>query len=157
MAFVGAVFTAAVCWILGRVLFRVLNIQLNRFERELIAGVTGASLLSLTVFSLCAAGLARSPVFVAFGLLLFFFRREHSPSLPALPRFWKWLFIAAFAFYAVVYLSNSLAPEHSPDGMTYHLSLVDKYFDAHGFVRNTSNFYANLPQGMEMLFLFAFA
>ena len=157
MAFVGAVFTAAVCWILGRLLFRVPGIELNRFERELLAGVSGASLLSLAVFVLCAAGIARTPVFVAFGVVLFLFRREQSPSLPALPRFWKWLFVAAFSFYAVVYLSNSLAPEHSPDGMTYHLSLVDKYFDAHGFVRNSSNLYANFPQGMEMLFLFAFA
>src|SRR5207249_1776434 len=32
-----------------------------------------------------------------------------------------------------------------------------RYMHAHGFVRITTNMYANLSQGVEMLFLFAFA
>ena len=45
----------------------------------------------------------------------------------------------------------------SPDGSTYHLGLVARYFRLHGFERLTTNMYGNLSQGMEMLFLFAFA
>ena len=51
----------------------------------------------------------------------------------------------------------ALAPETSPDGMMYHLGLPNLYLQAHGIVRITTTFYATLSQGMEMLFLFAFA
>jgi hypothetical protein len=50
-----------------------------------------------------------------------------------------------------------MAPEMSPDGVTYHLGLVSRYLRAHGFQRISTNMYANLSQGVEMLFLFAFA
>src|SRR5208282_5603787 len=68
-----------------------------------------------------------------------------------------WVFGVLFGFYGVVYLSNCLAPEFSPDGSAYHLGLVARYFRDHGFERLTTNMYGNLSQGMEMLFLFAFA
>ena len=70
---------------------------------------------------------------------------------------WKLLFAAPFAIYAILYLSNSLAPELSPDGQTYHLGLVYRYFREHGFHRLTTSIYSNLSLGIEMLFLFAFA
>src|SRR5260221_10643701 len=44
----------------------------------------------------------------------------------------------------------------SPDGMTYHLGEVAKYYRAHGFVRIPTNIYGNLSQGIELLFLHAF-
>ena len=50
-----------------------------------------------------------------------------------------------------------MAPEFSPDGAGYHLSLAARYLREHGFHRITWNMYANLSAGMEMLFLFAFA
>jgi 4-amino-4-deoxy-L-arabinose transferase-like glycosyltransferase len=163
----GALFTAAVAWSLGSLLFRVLGLRLKRTEHDLLAGIAGASLLSLAVFLLCAIRMARTPLFVLLGLLPLAFatwqlladRRRHrpAPALPPVPAFWKWLFAVGFAFYALLYLSNSLAPEHSPDGATYHLGLVARYFRDHGFVPVTGNFYASLSQGMEMLFLFAFS
>jgi hypothetical protein len=58
--------------------------------------------------------------------------------------------------YAVLYFVNALAPEISPDGSTYHLGLVARYLREHGFHRITTNMYASLSQGLEMLFLFAF-
>ncbi len=70
---------------------------------------------------------------------------------------WKWLCGLLLVFYALLYLSNSLAPENSPDGSSYHLGLVYRYFRQHGFERLTTNMYGNLSQGMEMLYLFAFA
>ncbi|MEO8130577.1 MAG: hypothetical protein ABI822_25980, partial [Bryobacteraceae bacterium] len=45
----------------------------------------------------------------------------------------------------------------SPDGITYHLGIVSHYYQWHGFRQISTSMYANLSQGMEMLFLFAFA
>jgi hypothetical protein len=59
--------------------------------------------------------------------------------------------------FVVLYLANAMAPEISPDGATYHLGLVSRYLREHGFVRITDNLYAAMPEGVEMLFLFAFA
>ena len=70
---------------------------------------------------------------------------------------WSWLLIAAGSAYTILYFFNALAPEISPDGSTYHLGLVARYLREHGFHRITTNMYASLSQGMEMLFLFAFA
>jgi 4-amino-4-deoxy-L-arabinose transferase-like glycosyltransferase len=50
-----------------------------------------------------------------------------------------------------------MVPETSPDGATYHLGLVSRYLRAHGFERITTSMFAALSQGIEMLFLFAFA
>jgi hypothetical protein len=50
-----------------------------------------------------------------------------------------------------------MAPEASPDGSTYHLGLVARYLRQHGFGHITTDMYANLSQGVEMLFLPAFA
>ncbi len=57
----------------------------------------------------------------------------------------------------MVYFTNAMAPERSPDGSTYHLGLVARYMREHGFHRITTNMYANLSQGVEMLYLFAYA
>lgn len=131
-------------------------------EHDLLAGVTGAALLSLLVFVLCAAHLALIPVFWAVGLAalalngMYGARRADGAGDP-LPGMWKWIFGVPFAFYALLYLSNCLAPENSPDGQAYHLGLVYQYFRQHGFERLTTNLYGNLSGGMEMLFLFAFS
>jgi len=68
-----------------------------------------------------------------------------------------WLFAALFLVYSALYLSQAMGPEYSPDGSTYHLGYVARYLRQHGFGRITTSFYANMPQGLEMLFLFAFA
>ncbi len=151
----GALFTAAVCLAFGRLLFRALNIRLKNQEHNLLAAVCGAALLSTLVFLLCALKLARTPVFLCAGLAIpFAFRGPRAAS--AKPRI-SLLFAIPFVFYTVIYLSNSLAPEFSPDGSAYHLGLVARYFRDHGFERLTTNMYGSLSQGMEMLFLFAFA
>ena len=59
--------------------------------------------------------------------------------------------------FGIVYLVNALAPEMSPDGSTYHLPLVARYLSAHAFEPITSNLYASLSQGIELLFLPAFS
>ncbi len=159
----GAAFTVAVCMALGRLLLRALSVKLYRQEEHPLAFVTGAACLSLLTFILCAAGLARRGVFLALGLAVLAIairRGAHRPvgeSFPALPPFWKWLFASIFAVYGVVYFFNAMAPETSPDGVAYHLGLVTRYFRAHGFERISTSMYANISQGIEMLYLFAFA
>ena len=59
--------------------------------------------------------------------------------------------------YGLFTFAHALAPERSPDGTAYHLGVVGRYFRNGGFDWYTTNFYANLPMGMEMLFLFAYA
>src|SRR6185369_14467777 len=63
----------------------------------------------------------------------------------------------AFAVYFLLYFFNSMAPEISYDGSRYHLGLVSRYLREHGFQRITDNLYASLSQGIEMLYLYAFA
>jgi hypothetical protein len=59
--------------------------------------------------------------------------------------------------FAVVYLVNAWAPEASPDGSSYHLGLVARELRTHGFEPLTNNMYAMLSQGVEMLYVPAFA
>ena len=159
----GAVFTVAVAAALGKMLLRGLRARFYREEEHLLAFLAGAPLLSLLVFTACALGVARKGVFLALGaaiLALAFYTGAHRPlgdRLPALPRLSKRLFLSVFAVYFVLCFSNAMAPEVSPDGSTYHLGLVHRYLAHHGFYRITTNMYANLSQGVEMLFLFAFA
>ncbi|HEX4275400.1 MAG TPA: hypothetical protein VHZ74_08610 [Bryobacteraceae bacterium] len=155
-------FTIAVMWAMGRLLFRHAGIALYAGEHDLLAGVTGGAVLSLTVFILCAAGVARTAVFLgmacsALALYWRFARGNKRRRFPELPRFWKLLFAGLLAIYAVLYLSNSFAPEISPDGQTYHLGFVYRFFREHGFHRLTTNSFGNLSLGAEMLFLFAFS
>src|SRR5581483_783662 len=116
----------------------------------------------LIVFLLATLGLARKGVFLALGTLLiaaafrYASRRGAAPRFPPLPRLWKRFFVAAFGAFTVYYLVTAMQPEYSPDGVAYHLHFVNQYNLAHGFVR-ISNFLSNLSQGIELLFLFAFA
>jgi len=157
----GASFTVAVMWALGRLLFRRLGISLHAVEHDLLAFITGGALLSFAIFLLCAINAARTPVFLVLGIaalaLNWRFGAGATGRLPRLSLPWAVLFAAPFAFYALLYLSNSLAPEASPDGQAYHLGLVYRFFREHGFHRLTTNMYSNLPLGLEMVFLFAFS
>ena len=158
----GASFTIATAWALGRLLFAKLHIALPKAEAHLLPTFVGAALLSATVFLLCAIGLARTEVFLPLGMLAIALAyRTDLPTLvtpiTAIPKLLKTLFWTIFVFYAAIYLSNSLAPEISPDGVAYHLGLVARYFRQHGFQKLTTNMYGNLSQGTEMLFLYAFS
>ncbi len=65
----GFVFTAATCMAAGSLLLRALPLRLYRQERRLFAFVIGSACLSLVVFALAAAQLARVTVFLAVGIL----------------------------------------------------------------------------------------
>ena len=165
----GAAFTVAVCIALGRLLLTRLGLRFYRGEAHVFAFLAGAPCLSVLVFLLASVGLARKSVFLAAGLaalaLAWWFRGTGTHAvgtrpvqpLPALPRFWRHLFWAVFGVFTLIYFFNAMAPEISADGSTYHLGLVSRYLRERGFRRLTTNMYANLSQGVEMLFMFAYA
>src|SRR5690349_12998596 len=161
--FFGWLATVGTSWCLGKILLRGLSIGLHRQEEDVFAFVVGSACLSLLVFSLSCAHLANRGVFIAVmaitagaaGWRRIF--RPAGPRFPAMPETWSWLFWAVYIPFAGIYLVNALAPEASPDGATYHLGLVARYLHDGGFSRITTDFHASLPQGLEMLFLFAFA
>lgn len=159
----GAAFTVTVALACGRLLFRRLGLVLYRQEELPLAFVTGASLVSLMIFALCALRLAYPGVLLGLGIAILAWAarrrlwRPPAESFPALPRFWRLLGLPLAALFGLLYFSNAMAPEMSPDGSTYHLGLVARYLRAHGFERITTHMYANLSQGIELLFLHAFA
>jgi Dolichyl-phosphate-mannose-protein mannosyltransferase len=146
---------------LGTLLFRVLAVRLHRLEESLLAFVAGSGLLSAALFALCTVKAARASWFLAVGLVaiggaLWFRDRRGRDSLPPLPKMWSITFSILIAAFSVWYFVNALAPEMSPDGMAYHLWQPAEYVQAHGFARISTSIFANFPQGMELLFLFAF-
>jgi hypothetical protein len=142
----GAGFTALVCSALGALLLR------DSCPDPAVRFVTGSTLLSLLVFVLCCIGLAYPPVFLAVGSLAIALAPRPRLTRPK----YGWMLLAFLPFF-ILYLSNSMAPEISYDGSRYHLGLVGRYLREHGFHPITDNFYASLSQGVEMLFLFAYA
>ncbi len=120
--------------------------------------VTGAAAVSLAVFLLCSAGLASPWVFLALGalVLLIAHPRIQSRDRKGSGRL-ACLFVVLFAVFFILYLANAMAPEFSFDGSRYHLGLVSRYLREHGFHAITDNLYASLTQGVEMLYVVAFA
>jgi hypothetical protein len=147
----GAILTLAASFGLGSALLR------DQATDAGIRTVTGAALLSLAVFACCAAHLAYPVVFLLLGFagIAAGWRHLRVSGKPQvrLDRRW-WILIAPFL---LLYLSNAMAPEISFDGSRYHLGLVADYLRAGGFHPITDNFYSALSEGVEMLYLFAFA
>jgi hypothetical protein len=74
-----------------------------------------------------------------------------------MPRVWAVIFVVIFAAFLACYFCNALAPEISPDGSSYHLGNVARYWRHQGFDWDYHSIYSSLSQGMEMLFLVAFS
>ena len=158
----GWLFTVATAWALGTLLLRKLSLVFYRWEERLFAFIVGAALLSAIVFVLCAAHLAWKVLFLVLGLAIILYalrsgaHRPQGDSFPPLPQHWRWVFLVIFSAFTVLYFINALEPESSPDGMSYHLGVVAKYQRTHGFPRITTDMYASLSEGIELLFLWAF-
>ena len=158
----GALFTVATAWSLGALLIRRLSLQFYRWEERLFGFVVGSALLSALVFALCAARLAWKPIILALGLAIIGYallrgaHRSAGPSFAPMLGKWRWVFLVIFAAFSVLYFINALEPESSPDGMSYHLGVIAKYQRFHGFPRITTDIYASLSEGIELLFLWAF-
>jgi hypothetical protein len=161
-AIFGAGFTVAVSVALGFLLLGRLRVRLHRTEAALFAFLSGSACLSLCVFFLCLAHLARPLEFTLLGVAaiagaLWQERRLPARTVPPkMPAAWRVLFAVLFAAFFACYLIYALAPEVSPDGSGYHLGNVARYARTAGFAWDFHSIYASLSQGMEMLFLVAF-
>jgi hypothetical protein len=159
----GSLLTVITALALGRVLLRLIPLDLYRDEENALGFVAGSGALSLIIFGLCTVGLARKGVFLglaAAALALAYWRGAHKnirPRFTPLPRWWRRMFLGVFAVFTILYFFTAMAPEFSPDGVSYHLSFVAKYNRAHGFVPILHNMYAQLSQGIELLYLMAFS
>ena len=156
---IAAGFTVAAATAAGTLLLRRSARKLYRTEEILLAFVLGSGCLSLAVFLLASCKLARSGVFIGCGAVLigicYWDGRGRAPGgrLPDYPHFWKLLFLAAFALFSILYFLHALAPECSPEGSAENLPLVAHWARDHGF---TNHLDIRAPQGVNMLFLFAF-
>jgi hypothetical protein len=159
----GALLAGGTSLCLGILLFRRFPIKAGRVEFLSLAFVAGSACFSQVVFFLCSVGLARRAVFLGIGVsaaagaIGFVRRSKTSLSSNLLSSRMAWFLGSLFASFALVYLVNAIAPEMSPDGSAYHLPMVSRYLNAHGFQPIPSNFYASLPQAVELLFLPAFS
>jgi hypothetical protein len=86
--------------------------------------------------------------------LFYFLRAGSGPT--SVPRWLVGLFVALTVPFAVRYLVVAWAPEVSPDGSTYHLGNVLRFWAHHGLTP-IRDMYGAFPEGLEMLFLMAFS
>ena len=165
---VGGLVTVVTAVLMGRTALarlETLRGKLSRQEGWILSLACGAALLSTLVFALCALGWFRDfAVWAVFaGTVACWWRwgRWNWKPLAAghdrVPRP-PWLLLAVpAAVYGVLYAVHTLAPETRTDAMGYHLGLVQRYYRANGFVPLTTNIYAHISQGAEMLYLFAYS
>ena len=141
------------------------NICLHRLAvPPAIALAVGAAAESSMVFVLLVFGVGNRVTFILLGTvcLAVFWRlgrdaaRLADPAKARADRVTLYLTGAALAFYGALYLINALAPELEPDARMYHLGLTAEYVRLGGFPSRVG-FYEMLPQGLEMLFVPAFA
>jgi hypothetical protein len=163
-AIAGALFTVISSLALGLCILRRLALPVSKPEEYVFAFFSGSAAFSLLVFVLLVAHAAYLAVILLAGfacVALFFLRfrrgKDYVPAPGRLSNFW-WALALVFALvYTVLYLSRALGPEYSPDGVAYHLALVNHYVWKAHFPIITTNIYANFPEGMEMLFVAAFS
>lgn len=162
-ALLGAGMTIAACYAAGAMLMDRLGLRLRRLERLALGFTLGAACLHLAVFLILTAQIAYWPVFAALEITLIGSAialgawKLGPEAEPPVSQNLKRLCIVLFGSFSVVYFFHAWAPEISPDGSGYHLGYVAAYVRAHGFERVTTDMYAALSEGMEMLFVPAFA
>jgi hypothetical protein len=154
----GAFFTLAVAWMLGNICLRRLPVPWT------IALAVGAAAESGIVFLLLICGVGHRVSFILLGVvcLALYWRlgrgaaRLADPVQAPADGVSRYLAGAALACYTALYLINALAPELEPDAVAYHLGLTSEYVRLGGFPHRVG-FFEMLPQGLEMLFVAAFA
>jgi hypothetical protein len=154
----GACFTLVVAWMLGNICLHWLPVP------RTVALAVGAAAESSIVFLMLVCGVGNRAGFILLGavcLAAYWWKgraaaRLADPAMARADRAGVYLACAALACYAALYLINALAPETEPDAMAYHLGLTSEYVRLGGFPSRVG-FYEMLPQGLEMLFVPAFA
>jgi len=166
-ALFGAGFTVSACYAAGTLVIDRLGAALRRDERIPLAFVLGAACLHLLIFAILALHLGYWPVLVCAlaavigtAVLTGAWRGtgvDSSKPVPPLSWSLRLVFGLCAGAFSIVYLVNAWAPEVSPDGSGYHLGLVARELRDHGFQPITTSLYAMLSQGVEMLYVPAFA
>ena len=145
--------------------FAVGAVALNRWipGRDLLAALfslaAGLWILSVAVLLVGAVSLARLPwVFLLGACWLLpaarrFFHRP--PPDPARLDGWGKLMLVCIIAATVLGLFGAMAPPFEYDEMVYHLGAPAEYLKAGHIVALPHNFYSNLPQLTEMLYLLA--
>lgn len=158
----GWLLTVLACYAAGALLLSRMAPLWSRQEAVALRFISGAGVYGVLIFLCGLLPIYSRALFVAWPLLLaaaawrtgaFRLPEESLPDLPAAHRRILWI----MAPFAVLYLANAMAPEVSPDGSSYHLGLIAKYYRDRTLTPITVNLYAALSQGMEMLFLSAFS
>jgi hypothetical protein len=122
----------------------------------------GAASLHLVLFALAAAHLVSLTSLAALAaasilpLLWLRPKRYEEPAAEPLDPITRIAALVIFAVYFVIYAVHALAPEIQPDALSYHLGLPAQYLRTGGFSDRVA-FYEMLPQGVDLLFLWAFA
>jgi hypothetical protein len=162
-ALLGAVVTVAGCTTAGTLIVDYLGARLKRPERFPLSFVLGASVLHLLIFAVLALKIAYRPVIVGLMAIPIGWSiwkgswRSKGDAVEPLSAGLKIFCGAIFAVFTVLYFFHAWAPESSPDGSSYHLGLVARYLRVHGFEQVTTNMYASLSAGVEMLFFPGFS
>jgi hypothetical protein len=162
-ALLGAALTVAACYATGALIVDWTKAPLKRPERFPLAFVLGASVLHLAVFAILTLKIAYRPVLIALlpiaiGLAVWKGSwKLKGEAFEPLNGTLKLFYGTIFAVFTVLYFFHAWAPESSADGSSYHLGLVARYLRVHGFERVTTNMYASLSAGVEMLFFPAFS
>jgi hypothetical protein len=162
-ALVGAAVTVAGCYAAGTLILDWTKTPLKRAERFPLSFVLGASMLHLAIFAALALKIAYRPVVVGLAVIPIAWAvwkgswKAKGEAMAPLGLRLKLFCGAIFAWFSVLYFFHAWAPESSPDGSAYHLGLVARYLRIHGFEQVTTNLYASLSAGVEMLFFPAFA
>lgn len=155
--------TVAVTFGIGQLILARCKVELFRQEQPAIAIVLGSAVWSFVVFLLAATRLVHKGVLIAIAAAILYYAwkkqcfRLAGESFQPLAKPWKYALSLIGIVFGVLYVANAMAPEVSPDGVSYHLGLTARYYREHGFLPITTNMYANLSQAMEMLFLLPFA
>jgi hypothetical protein len=157
-----AVFVFVLCRAAGQLLFRTLALKFHQGERLFLEFTTGAAVVSTLVFFLAAGQLIYTSVLTAVGTVIilaaFWCRQRTEEESPApLPLAWRLLFWLPYLTFGAIYLITAMGPEISPDGTGYHVGLISRYYDHRGFYPIRTSMFSGLSQGIEMLFLIAFA
>ena len=162
-ALLGAGLTAAACYAIGALLIDRLRIALFRFERLPLGFTLGAACLHLLVFAILTLHLAYWPMFavllcsaIGTAVVRGSWKLQGEMGKP-ISQHLKRICILSFGLFTLLYFFHAWAPEMSPDGAGYHLGYVSRYLHAHSFEWITTDMYAALSEGIEMIFVPAFA
>ncbi len=155
-----AAFVASGCYATGTLALRWTRAKVDSIERIPLAFLLGAAFLHLAIFALMSAHLTfRAAWWILIGGLIIAAIRQRAPRSERRAADWtlRIVFGAITIPFTILYFVNAWAPETSPDGASYHLAIVARYLREHGFVRITTSMYADLSQGVELLYAPAFA